>query len=47
MTLNVDIFGLDAQLFGFGEDVHSARGLHAKLQRPREILYMREEDSRV
>jgi hypothetical protein len=32
VALDVDIFGLDAQLFGFGENVHSARGLHAKLR---------------
>ena len=29
VTLTVDKFGLDSQVFGFGEKVHSARGLHA------------------
>src|SRR6202022_1009972 len=29
VTLTVDKFGLDPQVFGFGEKVHSARGLHA------------------
>src|ERR1700716_722246 len=29
VTLTVDVFGLDTQLSGFGEKVHSARGLHA------------------
>ena len=28
-TLSVGKLGVDAQLFGFGEKVHSARGLHA------------------
>jgi hypothetical protein len=28
-TLTVQEFGLDTQFFGFGEKVHSARGLHA------------------
>jgi hypothetical protein len=38
VTLTVNIFGLDSELSGFGEEVHSARGLHAKLLRLREIL---------
>jgi hypothetical protein len=29
VTLTVDIFGLDTQVFGFGEKVHSAHSLHA------------------
>ena len=29
VTLTVHIFGLDSPVFGFGEKVHSARGLHA------------------
>ena len=29
VTLTVHEFGLDTQFFGFGEKVHSARGLHA------------------
>ena len=29
VTLTVQIFGLDSQLFGFGKKVHSARSLHA------------------
>src|ERR1700738_5298439 len=29
VTLTVDKFGLDSEVFGFGVKVHSARGLHA------------------
>jgi hypothetical protein len=29
VTLTVDKFGLDSEVFSFGEKVHSARRLHA------------------
>jgi hypothetical protein len=32
VTLTVDKFGLDSEVFGFGEKVHSARGLHATVR---------------
>ena len=38
VTLTVDKFGLNSEFFGFGEKVHSARGLHATDGRRREIL---------
>ena len=38
VTLPVDKFGLDSQVFSFGEKVHSARCLHATVWRRREIL---------
>ena len=47
VTLTVHKFGLDSQFFGFGEKVHSARGLHATAGAVREIHQMQEEDSRV
>ena len=37
VTLTVQEFGLDSQFFGFGEKVHSARGLHATVGSCREI----------
>ena len=38
VTLTVDIFGQDSEVFGFGVKVHSARGLHATGRRSREIV---------
>src|ERR1700686_1083614 len=32
VTLTVDIFGLDSEVFSFGEKVHSARRLHATIR---------------
>jgi hypothetical protein len=42
VTLTVNKFGLDSPLFGFGEKVHSARGLHTTLNGRCEILLMQE-----
>jgi hypothetical protein len=38
VTLTVHEFGLDSQFPGFGEKVHSARGLHATVGTSRNSL---------
>ena len=47
LTLTVDKFGLDSQVFSSGEKVHSARCLQAMAINHREIIELGEEDSRV